>query len=1260
MEKRLRSSLQTSADAFLSSATQTTLKSSKPSLKTLIFSITSSNSPNLISSLPLFLHQSISRSIASFQLSDLRQSSCSPPTKRARRSSRKNKELTPNPNDCSRIGSKKKCLIQSLEIYTHIVYLCVSHPKRVFSANELLPCAQMLHDSLVLFELEIGLLGEVANLCEVWWKEGLFGRETLISQFIPFVLSKSLTSTKKVDVHMVYGLREAFSLFDFEDESIEDLKVLLVRCVITPLYLKVEEGRRFIAFLFGLSGQLAKEALAIIKSQIPSGRKSMLEAFADIVVRAWKVEEGGCKYEIENGFLKGLIEGAIYANSRILAASTRKVLSGFITQRTTKGVGKLIFDLIEPVIFRSLQVANSNVRQNALHLLLDVFPIEDPDATKEVKDSLLEKQFFLLDKLLLDECPDVRVVTVEGSCRILHLFWEIIPSSAITNILTKIVDEMSHDICIEVRLSTLSGIIYLLGNPQSHDILKVLLPRLGHMFSDSSLSVRVAVANLLLDLRNIRTFQFQKVVNLDALLSSLANDQPLVAQSITRLLVPSYFPMKASPEEACSRCITLIKKSPMAGARFCEFLLSEGSSTKSLIELFRVSITLALSPDDLNADQIEGFLVAASNLCSGLVNETSCKSDLKKFISGEKLKHLFTAATTSRAQSSIFSIASVVSPADMSGLVQECINLVKNCAGLSANMERQTEARSAHKLIMSCGKFNEMFGALTNLLHIAALGYQSSYGTQMSEHSVSSANPPKKARLSMKSSIKLKYVSGKNSNSYDVNASLDQHYGIAAGAAWQVKDLLSCLDSRGAVLVSPMLGNTFSALKVISEVIIEQSRDTQYLDTTPISAYTTLALHTYLQNVDLNRTNILGNKNDELDSSSPSLEMATLGHILVNIFGCTEKLFSQSDSGSSSNSTLKSKMEEKKIARRQRNKQKEAQTNSSSSTDDGPCFPVQKRMFNMLKVATAVLKFVVDANTVCFVSHHKERCLKFTSSYVHAIISTLRKLSNDQLQFEENDMKEILVCLRSSFTYASKLLNLVLSNTTGSSSSPPEASDLANDLLNLIISTDLYLELRHTVYFVAAAKPWVSDLILALGSWNVLDKSSQEIDHPSRAFDSNLHSLPWLRVLAKLELSELGQDVEVSASVPEQNTYFVFNKVMEIVVLSLRRNPKVLDSVGVIILTGLATLLETEEYELVSGLAHFVCMKLARHENGEWEELESMLALFQEIFLKIAKAIEDPRISEDGRHILEGAKANLEPVWMSYIYKDGGSVMEEE
>ncbi|KAI3958927.1 hypothetical protein MKX01_023603 [Papaver californicum] len=1258
MEKRLHSSLKNSAEEFLKLATKSNLKSVKPSLNTLISRINPSS--DLSTSLPISLHQSITRSIHSFKEPNdddgsRRSSSRSPPVKRTRRSSRKRggaKESTQDEENCSKhpgkvSNSKKQDVLENLQIYAHITYLCLTHPKKIFICDNLLPCVQSLHDNLVLFESDPLLLSEVSNLCEEWWKEQLPGKETLISQFLPVLLSKSLTLQKKVDVRRIYSLREAFTLFDFEDESIEDLKLLLIRCIITPVYLKTDEGRRFIAFLFGLSGQLLKEALAIIKSQIPFGRKSMLEAYADVLFRAWRVAEGTLRDEIENAVMQGLIEGAVYASSAAFAASIRRVLGGLISQRTVDGVEKLLFRLAEPVLFRSLQAANSNVRQNALHLLLDMFPLEDPDATKEVKDSLLNKQFFLLERLLIDECPEVRVVAVEGCCRLLYLFWEVIPSSVITKTLTKITDDMSHDLCADIRLSTLSGIIYLLGNPQAHELLKVLLPRLGHLFQDSVLAVRSSVADLLLVLRDIRDFQFHKVVCLDELLSSLANDQALVAQKITRLLIPSYFPSKVVVDEACSRCITLIKRSPMAGARFCEFAMSEGSSPKSLLELVKFSITLALSRD-VNSEQTDGFLLAAQNLCQSLVSEASCKGVLKEFFSGDKLKCLISRADTELAQTSIFKIATIVSPNDATGLLKECMVVIKKCGGLSEDLERQAEVRSVHKLMASCGWFDKLFKALTELLQTAEYWCYTKFGTKTPMQSVPSEKQ-KSARLSAKtSSTNSKNVKGKTSAGSDDMSPVEEDFVIAAGAAWQIKDMLACSQTREAVVNSPMLELAFSALEVISEVSIKQCMSFEYCDTSAVSAYASLVLHANHENEATGRNDL---SNEE--ARSP-LKMMALEFCLDSLFDCTEHLFCINSSQNCNDSPVKAKPQKEKISSRRKHKG-EAQTNTSTPCETGSSFVEQKKIVNMVKMVTAVLKFIVDATSVGLVAHHQERCLRFTSSYFEFIISSLSELVEDIDQCKEEEMKETVLCLKSCFTYAAKLLNLALKTAT---QQQLEVSDLANNMFNLIMSVEFYLGSKNATCLLVAAKPWLSDLILALTSGYILAENFHE-----RADQGKTTFLPWISFLAKIELSQLSDPSESDTeNAVEPNKYLVFKKLVEKLVLTSRKNPKVLGAVGLMFLTASSVGLQREDYELVFGLVHFVCVKLVRHENREWDKLEMMLAFVAKLYLQIEQSMKDPTIYEEGRHMLECARVLLEPVWQSFLFEEYGGVsgMDDE
>ncbi|XP_022741486.1 uncharacterized protein LOC111293046 [Durio zibethinus] len=1241
MEKMLRSSLKSSAEDFLSSALKLTLKSSKSTLKSLIHSIPPSSS--LSSTLPPCLHLCISDSILSFQNPPTRSEtdpSHSPPTKRTRRSTRNSKPQDDAKNDS-----------ENLRVLAHITGLCVSHPRNAFQHSDLIPAVRSLHDNLILFESDPGLSNEIACFCEEWWKQNLPEKETLISQMLPFLLSKSLTLKKKVDVHKVYTLREAFTFFDFEDESIEDLKLLLIRCVIEPLFLKTDEGKRFVAFAFGLSLQFLKECLAMIKAQIPFGRKSMLEAYGEIVFKGWKGAEGELKREIEDGFLMGLVEGAIHASSKGLGSSIRRVLGGFINQRTVDGVEKLLFRLAEPVIFRSLQVANSNVRQNALLLLLDLFPFEDPDATKEAKDTLLDKQFFLLERLLMDDCPDVRVIAVEGCCRILHLFWEIIPSSTITKIITKIFDEMAYDTCNEVRLSTLNGIIYLLGNPQSHEILKVLLPRLGHLMLDHVLSIRVATVDLLLLLKDTRAFQFNKVVGLEVLLNTLANDQSPVAREITRLLMPSYFPIRLAIEEACNRCVTLMKRSPLAGARFCEFALLEGASLKSLMELVKVFISLLLSNAKLDAAQVEGLLVALANLCSSLANERSQQDALKELFSGERVKSLFAVAPTAHAKSSVFDILSTTASDNVAGLLGDCMGLVTDCSDLSENLEKQTEVRSAHKLLMSCDAFDNMFEALTKLLQKTAYRCHIKFDTEAPKQNVSPAKR-KRSKSSTKSSVKWKHVSGKKSSNFE------DDYSVAIGVSWQIKDMLSSEDTRKAMLGSQILELPFLALKVISEVSIVQCEYYEYMDPYPVSAYTALALQMALQNVTISNGTDYDSKKDDCVDSSGSISETMLDQVMDHLLNCTDKLFEAGDSGKNGKSPTEPKQDNSKRVTRPGQKRREPQTDVSSSSSDGSVYTKQKRTSKKVKMLTMVLKFIVDSIAMGFASRNHRRCLKFTSAYMQYIISSLRLLSTDIAQFKEEKSKEFIICVKSSFSYATKLLNLVLNAATEALPAPVESFGLAGDLLDLIISNELFLGSNYAARLVAVAKPWLPDLVLALGSTIMLEQSLER-SYLTALNHIKLHFPSWLLILAKIELAEMSEgDPEEDDRVSEPE-FPEFKKLMGVIISLLKGNRSILDAVGVIFLASSVVGLERKDFGLLLGLLRFVCLKLIGQEDKEWSGLDMMLVSLLDIYPRIVREIEEQG-DENESHKLNSATALLEPVWLYHVYESGRfSEMEE-
>lgn len=360
------------------------------------------------------------------------------------------------------------------------------------------------------------------------------------------------------------------------------------------------------------------------------------------------------------------------------------------------------------------------------------------------------------------------------------------------------------------------------------------------------------------------------MVDLDLLLSLLANDQPPVAQKITKLLMPSYFPSKVPMEEACNRCITLVRRAPMAGARFCQFAILEGASKTHLLELVKVLLSLVLSMDNMEENQIEGFLVAASYLCDNLACEPSYINGLKELLTAEKVKGLLTVVSSkAQAQSSLFNILSIVCPNDVNELLEKCLAVVTNCSGLPEDVDRHSEMRSSHKLLLSLGGFDEMFESLTALLHKAAYRCHFKFGTDMPSHSVSFGTS-KKSKSSGKSSMKSKIINKKQS--------FEDDYLLAVGAAWQVRDLFLHDDTRKAILRSQPLEMLFFSLKVVSEVSIVHSGHYEYMDISPVLAYITLALQMAVDNVDTGSIKNHGStrKKHKVDSSALLSEASRL------------------------------------------------------------------------------------------------------------------------------------------------------------------------------------------------------------------------------------------------------------------------------------------------------------------------------------------------------------------------------------------------
>ena len=130
-------------------------------------------------------------------------------------------------------------LLSSLvKIVSDVASLCFLSPDRSFAPPEpLVSSLHFLHDLLLRPSVPSDVKETLARLFESWWAAQLPGREGLVTHTLPYLLAQSLDLQSTATVKRVFDMREALSLLDFEQASIEGIRTLLVRCAFARPYL---------------------------------------------------------------------------------------------------------------------------------------------------------------------------------------------------------------------------------------------------------------------------------------------------------------------------------------------------------------------------------------------------------------------------------------------------------------------------------------------------------------------------------------------------------------------------------------------------------------------------------------------------------------------------------------------------------------------------------------------------------------------------------------------------------------------------------------------------------------------------------------------------------------------------------------------------------------------------------------------------------------------------------------------------------------
>ena len=216
--------------------------------------------------------------------------------------------------------------------------------------------------------------------------------------------------------------------------------------------------------------------------------------------------------------------------------------------------------------------------------------------------------------------------------------------------------------------------------------------------------------------------------------------------------------------------------------------------------------------------------------------------------------------------------------------------------------------------------------------------------------------------------------------------------------------------------------------------------------------------------------------------------------------------------------------------------------------------------------------------------------------------------------FTGNDWKYVSICMKSSSTYAAKLLFLCLKS---SSELATEASNVANNLLDLVTLSESVVGSKCAVSILAVLKPWMPDLLIAVSSSanalcsdESLDgvKSKQGFD--DLAEDGKRFSASWIVTLANVEHSSIsvtkfqkshtpeghamgGASNDNAGSQTKDKLYHVTLDFMETIIKLLQKgDARILYAIVKIILSLTALLLRQNDYGEVLGLLYFTGVKL--------------------------------------------------------------------
>ncbi|XP_077967624.1 condensin-2 complex subunit G2-like [Styela clava] len=461
--------------------------------------------------------------------------------------------------------------------------------------KDMLQILILLHGSLFdLYDVRPVLASCICTICVEWWNKNFASKEQICLNVITHQLRLFLCKDQRDKLSSICSMQGCLTLFDFKRKQIsalenedateenyaksviEELREMLLSSFKYPLLLCKAEGRKFLSSVFLLHKELMKDAHQVIMDNIKHKFSlEQAEGLGNIYFQSWRSASQEMKESFEEICIQDLMYRAVHSpcvKEFNLFLPLKTMLSSIVCHKGGLEVRHMITRLYNPIIWRSLKANNAMVRANASKLLLDAFPLEEEDSNRPrvaENEEFMQRQYNAMNDMLMDVCPRVRVIGIFGLCNVLHMYWDAIPPHVIAILTRKLYNDLAFDATVHVRQAVFQATIVLLDTPCAHPLLaKLLPPCLEKCLHDINEKVRIAVAEVLLGVKQTSTIEFWSVCPIQNIIAQLEVDGMPVSKRLAKLLFRSFIPENKPVQVWVERCMNFFKREVNAARKF--------------------------------------------------------------------------------------------------------------------------------------------------------------------------------------------------------------------------------------------------------------------------------------------------------------------------------------------------------------------------------------------------------------------------------------------------------------------------------------------------------------------------------------------------------------------------------------------------------------------------------------------------------------------------------------------------------------------